>query len=86
VLRYNPGDPEALAAVGPQGVPQSTRSERKGGPLMEMGTAQMEELLSAIQEHAEPDPRPSPIADYEFEITLDELDEKQLSIEPDIKS
>lgn len=86
VLRYNPGDPEALAAVGPEFLPPNSRSVQKGGPLMEMGTAQMESLLSAIQEQSAPDSGPSPIADYEFEITLDELDEKKLSIEPDTKS
>lgn len=83
VLRYSPADPEALAAVGPEYVPRTSRPAQKG-PLTGIESSEMDMVLSAIQEQSGSADQPSPIADHEFEVTLDELEENKLSIELEI--
>ncbi len=80
MLRHNPSDPEALAALGPEYIAQPTRPEPRG-PLVGIEASEMNAVLSAIQEQSAPSALPSPIAGHEFEVTLDELEEEKLSIE-----
>jgi tetratricopeptide (TPR) repeat protein len=80
VLRLNPDDAEASAAMGVVPASRARQPAAPSSPLAGMNANELSKALLALEEH-EPAPDAS-AGDHELEISLEELD-VDLSIEPD---